>query len=472
MGRTPRTPSLTPPEEVVAFREQHRSIMGICYMHFFFFTSVFARFTHAYAQLETRPDFSVSTDGEYPLNDCLQKDPEEVLHDARKGLRRQAKESSISSKDSRSDPFANGPLYDGNGSWEACGTCNTTALPSIEGYSERTIVCKGYPGKMVLQETLSTYVHVSPQQCESICECSSCITCGVPARKLPTSVTIDGKEHKVKTGNSKYLLLLVQLSGTEFVAKIGANRNGRGDAAYSSKVNSLRKIRNLCGFEDVVPEEHLGPLLAMQPSDSHANWQIAAENVLFSEYFVGVQASMDSHFVTHMKGINHSQVLLSTFHDFLVGRSCTPDNILLLPGGNLQLIDNQDKYCLGSIVRGTFIPGSPLWFKHRKENDYFDFRCHLPSGFVGNTYPPQLTSCLQFIASKKVKTLASRFQLANQESAFYLKERATNMLQSFEYALHFSLHKYTWKRSETFGFTSKDEQAHQKNFPLPPKTCI
>ena len=367
--------------------------------------------------------------------------------------------------------FEHGILFDGNGSWEACGTCNTTTLPSIEGQSERTIVCKGEPGKMVLQETLSTYVHVSPQQCESICACPSCITCGVPARMMPTSITLNGKKHDVFTGNTRYLLLNVKLGGQEFVAKVGHDKKGHGEAKESHKMNTMQKIRDLCGFQDVVPGEYVGPLRAYLSTKKHGLQHILAENVQFSEYFQGVQVNRLHDLVTVIKGINQSQIVLSALHDFLVGiGDHFGGNILVSSDGNLKLIDNQAG-SLGKFVSGIFLPGTRQFFKFRKHSKFFDYRCHIPFGMVGTQYPEQLDTCLKYIARVDTKTLANEFQMTNLESAYYLRERATWMRQGFEHALLSNLVQYTWKYHEYFQPGGDGAKMIPKNLTLPLKMC-
>ena len=360
----------------------------------------------------------------------------------------QLSSSTIVKSRSEIDLKIHGQVAASKKSWDNCEYTDFMASPP------ETIVCQGRnEHALSLVEHLSIATNASSEKCASICNCSSkCETCGIDAKPLPKYFRVGEQLVKRGGGRTNYLLLLVADSqGKDFLAKVGDNKDYK-ESLHRNKTKALQTIRAECGFEDIVPEERVGPLKAHLWGMPREQAFVAADNVCFSEYFEGVQARSFADLTSLKDILNSTQIVRAALHDFLigVGDHCS-SNILVLPNGNLKLMDNQCA-SLGSTVNGVFVPGTHQWFKHRHFCKLFDYRFHTAS--VGTNYPTSVTKCLNTIANLTIADLVETFHIGTTEDAFYLRERAQWMLSGFEYAILRNLRQYTWKDELLHKFTS------------------
>lgn len=299
-----------------------------------------------------------------------------------------------------------------------------------------TLVCLGDDRQMHISSFHSTIANVSSRQCKSICSCEYCATCAVEAHSLPERLSSNGKTFKWFPGQNHHMLLRFDyVDGREFVAKMG-----RGVGQVVNKVDALRRIRDECGFEDIVPEERVGPFRARLSNDSEAPKYVTCENAVFSEYFNAPQLMEFERRVPH--NFNQTQVVRAALHDFLLGIGGRfPGNILFQPNGNIKLIDNHD-LALGNTVDGMFFPGSRQWNERPKFSKVLDYRCNTQTSMLYRDYPTQVQQCLETISNSTIEQLVGKFSLPSFMDGVYLQERTQWMLVGLEYAIIRNFKKY------------------------------
>lgn len=337
-------------------------------------------------------------------------------------------------------------------SWYQCRQC-----PSVSQQKGRKVptVCQGTPGNMTMVPGLSLLQDMASQECESICACPQCETCGVEARPFPTTVQMGKHVVKHFTGNSGYMLLLFNDShSTTYVAKLGRDKRVKVDRTSESKLIAQQKIRDECGFQDIVPREQIGPIKAHIASELSNQTHVSAEQVIFSEYFQGLEVARGN--PKSYRSVNGTTLVLAALHDYLLGIRRTIHNGLVLPDNNLKLIDNHAD-CLLDFGNSIFVPGTPFWFEQKSWVKHLDYRCRNSSRTLNTNYPPSIWRCLKSMTSLTVEDLATKYDIF-QSKASSLHQRATWMMHGFEYAIARSLNMINGNEDLT-------------NFTLPSTSC-
>jgi len=271
-------------------------------------------------------------------------------------------------------------------------------------------------------EIVPRYSAGTENTCVDACAtCGDCEACGVVADVF----------HAQIPGNSHYLLLsLTDTRAKKFLAKVGTNRVKEGD--HLSNLRSVRKLVSFCGFSDIFPEEWRGPLrLRVRVANNNTTYdyeeeeEYVARNIIFSEYFEGLQLAKDPKLT-----LNSTQVVMATVSDFLLAYSNRAgNNVLRLLNGNLKLLDNQDRV-LGKHVDSAFIPGTKKYLRH------MDYRCYASGHSIGHNIPSSVRTCLATLNSSSASDIQMMFNLNNIESALLLRKRASYLkLFGFEDAL-------------------------------------
>lgn len=321
-------------------------------------------------------------------------------------------------------------------SWDHCQEC-----PSVNQQKDRRrkkvpVVCRGTRNNLTLVSKLSLVQDFSSHECASICACSDCETCGVEAQPFQRTERIGNREIHHFLGNSGYMLLLFHDSqNTTYVAKVGRDKRAKGDKTSEGNLIAQQKIRSECGLQDVVPRERIGPLKAHIANGHQDQGYVNAEQVIFSEYFKGVEVAKGN--PRSYKSTNGTLLVLAAVHDYLLGVRRSIHNALVLPQNKLKLIDNHAD-CLKTFGNSIFIPGARFFSHLKSYTKNLDYRCQNPGGLLNNRYPPSVWRCINSMTKLSVEVLSEKYSIP-QQKASSLQTRARWMKQGLEYAIARSL---------------------------------
>ena len=342
-------------------------------------------------------------------------------------------------------------------SWENCRQC--PAVTEQKKGAKWTVACKGSENNMTVIPKQS-FVDLSPQECASICSCPGCETCDVKAEPFQKAERVGNRLIRHFTGSSGFILLLFNDShGTTYVAKIGRDKRSKKDTTNEGLLIAQQKVRDECGFQDIVPREYIGPLKAHFEGDPYS--YITSEQVIFSERFLGQEIEkMGPHTLGRLNG---TQLTLAALHDYLIGERRAFHNALRQADRNIKLIDNHAE-CMQSIANSMFVPGTGFWNEKRTASytKKLDYRCSIPGRSLKKNYPPSVQRCLDAMSKSTVEDLANKFGISPTQ-AFHLHERVMWMLEGgFEYAINKSLQKYEKEK----------HLADPKNPSMPAPSCL
>mmetsp|Transcript_5477 Transcript_5477/g.12120 ORF Transcript_5477/g.12120 Transcript_5477/m.12120 type:complete len:525 (+) Transcript_5477:133-1707(+) len=253
---------------------------------------------------------------------------------------------------------------------------------------------------------------------------------------------------------------------------------------------AIEKIREECGFEDLIPKIWVDQISAVVPDlGYHIRW-----HGLWMEYADGVSLENFLHKgepsrfpppvildLMHNK-LNKTQVVRAAIFDLLTSQCDRhAQNIFINEQGQIRLIDNEAalqnswKSCgFDSILVPTtqkqeivrlsnefvlkLITPDQARKGHADPQLLLDYRCYLPDGKeeIGTDYPPTIKQCLQKIAGMSAKQVQKHYGFTEELPAHNLKTRATDMItKGFEWAF-----KYGEPRN-----------ANPKRYRMQPKCC-
>lgn len=126
--------------------------------------------------------------------------------------------------------------------------------------------------------------------------------------------------------------------------------------------------------------------------------------------------------------------MLGALSDFLLGMGNRSGmNVLVSNGGNLCLIDNEDRL-FSPQSHSVFLPATK-WYRAE-----LDYRCAWQKKGIGISYPSQFTTCLEKMSHEEWTSISNAYALPSLQIAMGLQNRARHMLaSSFEHAMEISL---------------------------------
>ncbi|GFR41959.1 hypothetical protein Agub_g2756 [Astrephomene gubernaculifera] len=231
------------------------------------------------------------------------------------------------------------------------------------------------------------------------------------------------------------------------------------------------RLADECGAVGSTPRVWVAPVNAIVPNGTYRGYHIRWHG-LWMEEAPGItlhalhtaEAGAGHMFQLLTQKINKTQVVQQTVLDLLTAQCDRhSENVFITPAGQLTFIDNDR--ALGVVTRcggdSMLLPGNRYhtqlrlgywgnyldYYRSHAGNPAFctgpidmrviiDYRCYVPGGTLGTSYPPGLAACMRDLAAHKVPDIMARYGFTSRKPAEILKRRARDMLSlGFEAAL-------------------------------------